>query len=332
MNNKLIMIIAIFTVIISSCDSNPINSENEAPSSYFYYPENNTQLLYGKNDSVMFSVYDLDGYITKIEFHFDDEIIWQKTNDISLFQIVYLDSNLLKIGKHNITIRVTDEKGKTNSNKIDIEVVNNTPDSYLSCKIESPKNNSSHNIVNETLVEVYAKDSLNSIEYVKLFIDNVLYKTYYNAQMPCKFYVEKNFLSLGKHTIVAVAKNKSNFEAKDSISIFINDDKWYYGNFNFTSKTYSLVLLTSYLVDSINYNGSISYYSDNEIIIKYRENKSEIFKINQNGTFESEGNWYDEASKKGGFVNSDSLTFYLKSAGYRSTTHISVTGKRFYPK
>ena len=150
--------------------------------------------------------------------------------------------------------------------------------------------------------------------------------------MTCKFYVEKNFLSLGKHTIVAVAKNKSNFEAKDSISIFINDDKWYYGNFNFTSKTYSLVLLTSYLVDSINYNGSISYYSDNEIIIKYRENKSEIFKINQNGTFESEGNWYDEASKKGGFVNSDSLTFYLKSAGYRSTTHISVTGKRFYPK
>jgi hypothetical protein len=114
----------------------------------------------------------------------------------------------------------------------------------------------------------------------------------------------------------------------NSDSNIINSEKMYNGKFIFTSITSSWVLTNTYFVDSITYNGSINYYSNDKVIINYRENNSEIFKIDDRGNFISEGDWYYEASKKGGFINTDSLMFLLRSPGPRSGTLVTVEGKR----
>lgn len=198
---------------------------------------------------------------------------------------------------------------------------------YLSCEIAIPKS-TYFNINQGFYIEILVQDSIYGIENVEIYVDQVKLKTINEITNPIQFYVEKNTLALGSHKFIVYATNKVGAKTVNYIDFGIYEDKSYYGDYTFTSKRYSYVLQSKYLIDSIVYNGSVDFYKPEKIIVQFRENEHIIFKVDENKSIISEGDWYNDASKEGQFIKPDKLNIHFKDAGYRSTTHTFIEGKK----
>jgi hypothetical protein len=198
---------------------------------------------------------------------------------------------------------------------------------YLSCDITRPKS-PYFNINQGFYVEVLVHDSIYGIDNVEIYIDQVILKTIIEITSPIQFYVEKNTLALGSHKFIVYATNKVGAKTVNYIDFSIYEDKSYHGDYTFTSKKYAYVILTKYLIDSIVYNGNIKFYEPEKIIVQFRENENIILKVAEDDSIVSEGDWYNDASKEGQFIGSDNVNIHFKDAGYRSSTHTFIEGKK----
>ncbi len=203
---------------------------------------------------------------------------------------------------------------------VDIKIVSH----LVTCKIISPKNNSYFSSNEDFNLQVLVEDSVENISKVKLFIDDIEFKTL--TFPPYTYTINKESLTIGQHKFVFIATNRKGQIGKDSINVNIFKESAYSGRFRFVTKSFYWVL-TSYSRDSTIYDGNINANTSGVALIQYKIDGNVEFSMNNDGTFVSVGDWYYGISKKGGFIGLDSVSFEVK-AGNMSGTHIYVEGKR----
>ena len=195
------------------------------------------------------------------------------------------------------------------------------------CSITSPENNSLFAINEDITINILANDSDGFIENVKLLVDSVEYGV--TKISPYKFIVKNNELTLGQHSLIAVATDNKGATKNDTVVITQNPDyNKYSGDFTFKTRSFYWVLQTYKSDTTIYHTGRIETDKNGIVTLYYKENTNVTFHVKENGIFISEGDFYYNGGKEGEFIGIDSVSFHIQGPGVRSSSSSWVTGKR----
>jgi len=154
--------------VINVIVSNESNTD-ELPTITILVPENNSS-VYG-NVNIVVSVSDDKG-ISKVEFYINDNLymIFYSTNTLHIWQ---WDTRSVSNGQYIIKAKVYDTSNQTKESSIVVNVDNNFSDAPPNAQIQ---NLSNYMIVSDNfpIVCVFSDDK--KVEYVEIYIDNVLVK------------------------------------------------------------------------------------------------------------------------------------------------------------
>ena len=206
---------AVFTACKKKEESSN-GGDNQPPTCTITNPKNNTEIGMDKNISVTVDAEDDDGKVVEVQLFLDDVGHSVKTEFPYHFTI---EAGTLQVGSHTLKAVAKDDQNAKTEATVAIIITQSGENKAPTCTITNPQNNAEYSTDENVPITVVAEDTDGYIVEIQLYVDNVGHSS--TTSFPYNFTINSGELSVGTHTLRAVAKDNAGGNGESTVTITI---------------------------------------------------------------------------------------------------------------